>query len=127
MIQLVYASIATTPLTDAELEDLRWQAQRNNLRDEITGIMVTRDDRFLQALEGPQATVENTFLRIIVDPRHHSLTLLSRRSITKREFGDWEMEHCETFADCPDIAARFIPLIERAPDSIREAFLELIG
>ena len=126
MIQLVYASVATRPLTGVEIEALRCQAQRNNLRDELTGIMVTRGDHFLQALEGAQATVENTFLRIIVDPRHHSLTLLSRRSITRREFGDWDMAHCATLANCP-AAAHFMPFINGAPDKVRDAFLEPIG
>lgn len=127
MLQLVYASIATTPLTDAEVDDLREQARSNNRRDEITGIMITKGDRFLQALEGPQSTVENTFLRIVVDPRHHALVLLSRRSIAKREFGDWDMRHCATLADCPENAEQFIALLERAGDNVRAAFAGLIG
>ena len=124
MIQLVYASIAVKPLDDAELAALRVQSSANNRRDEITGIMIARGERFLQALEGPQTTVENTFLRIVVDPRHHSLALLSRRAIGKREYGEWEMQLCESIADCPQAAEHFVPLLEKASDDIRRAFLD---
>lgn len=124
MIQLIYASVATKSLNEAEIEDLRLQSCENNKRDEITGMIITRGDRFLQALEGPQVTVENTFLRIIVDPRHHSLAVLSRRLISRREYGEWEMLHSETIADCASTAGRFTAVLARASDDIRAAFLD---
>lgn len=123
MIQLIYASVATKPLNGMEIENLRRQSFENNQRDEITGMIITRGDRFLQALEGPQATVEDTFLRIIVDPRHHSLVVLSRRLISRREYGEWEMRFCETIADCASAAERFAAVLAQAPDDVRAAFL----
>lgn len=90
MLQLVYVSTARDGW-DRRFDALCAQAGANNLRDEVTGVLLQHEDRFLQVLEGPQATVENTFIRIITDPRHHALALLSRRLLVQRQFGDWPM------------------------------------
>jgi len=47
--------------------------------------------RFLQVLEGPSGAVENTFERIRRDTRHRAQVMLSRRTVGRREFGDWSM------------------------------------
>jgi len=123
VIQLVYVSVAAEQLSESQVIDLRAQAQKNNARDEITGILVTQSGRFMQAIEGPQSTVEDTFLRIIVDPRHHSLALLSRRSIVKREFGEWEMWHCRALKDCPLGIENFTTLLRSASADMQQTFL----
>ena len=90
MLQLIYVSVAQDSW-DGRFDRLCAQAGANNRRDEITGVLIERDGRFLQVLEGPQATVEDTFIRIVTDPRHHALVLLSRRMLMQRQFGDWAM------------------------------------
>lgn len=86
MLQLVYASIPTETWY-GDLRAICEQSACNNIRDEITGVILRESDTFLHVLEGPKASVEDTFLRIIQDPRHHSLQLISRRQLTQREFG----------------------------------------
>lgn len=90
MLQLVYVSFAD-PAWNGDLHALCDQARANNARDEITGILLVHHGSFLQVLEGPMAHVENTFIRIVTDPRHHALALLSRRVLVGREFGEWAM------------------------------------
>lgn len=90
MLQLIYVSVAQNSW-DGRLDQLCAQAGANNRRDEITGVLIERDCRFLQVLEGPQANVEDTFIRIVSDPRHHALVLLSLRMLMQRQFGDWAM------------------------------------
>ncbi len=77
-------------------------------------------------LEGPRATVEDTFLRIIADPRHRALVLLSRREIDRREFGEWSMAR-RTFDEAPDaLSARVAELCRDADASVHGTFQGLI-
>lgn len=101
MLQLIYLS---TPRRswDGRFDLLCAQAAENNARDEITGVLLQHGGTFLQILEGPQVTVEDTFIRIITDPRHHALELLSRRKLTRREFGEWAMAGVEGGHDCAE-------------------------
>lgn len=127
MLQLVYISDASKPLNVDDMGVLCKQARRNNRHNEITGILVSKGDKFLQALEGPKEPVEEAFLRIISDDRHKNLRLLSRRIITKREFGEWELEHFEDPLRCADLIASVARLTTGAPESVRTAFRDFVA
>lgn len=125
MLQLLYISSARRNAL-VDLDQLLEQARFNNAREEITGLLYTDGKRFLQALEGPKTAVEDTFLRIIADPRHHALVLLSRREITRREFGDWSMAR-RSFTEAQDgFSARIAELCRDADPSIQGTFAGLI-
>lgn len=126
MLQLLYTSISSGPLTPKLVDEICKQARRNNGRDEITGILVTKGLRFLQALEGPKSTVEDTFMRLIIDPRHHTVKVLRRRMITRREFGDWEMRHCAEVQDCPDVFSKIDFILEEAPEASKSDFADFV-
>lgn len=89
MLQLVFLSSRTGPLTD--VESIQERSSANNRRDAITGCLIERNGYYFQALEGPKELVENAFLRMIVDDRHREVYLLSRALITCRHFGEWPM------------------------------------
>lgn len=126
MLQLVYISSRRNRNEPIDLDALFAQAQSNNRRDEITGLLYTDGHRFLQALEGAKAAVEDAFLRIIADPRHHSLVLLSRRETARREFGEWSMAR-RSFGDTREIfAERIAALCRDADPSIQGTFTGLI-
>ena len=109
-----------------DIDEVLAKSRANNTRDEVTGLLFTDGHRFLQVLEGPQATVEDTFLRIIADPRHRALVLLSRRAITRREFGDWSMAR-RKFGETPDaLSARIAALCRGADASVHGTFQGLI-
>lgn len=124
MLQLIYVSTAVEKDDDLDVTILCDEASRNNARDEITGVLMLEDRNFLQVLEGPKETVENTFLRIVTDQRHHSLLLLSRTMLTRREFGDWSMATCTSSGEKQEVIARVRRKLEGAPTRIRTAFAE---
>lgn len=119
MLQLIYTS-HVHPDWDRDLKLLCERSTRNNARDEITGILLCKDGKFLQVLEGPRVNVEDAFIRIITDPRHYSLMLLSRRMLTRREFGDWAMLGLEAGAERQAAIERAGRIIE-AQDPVVQA------
>lgn len=91
MIRLVYASHATVPFTEADLDALLESCRRHNVAHGVTGMLLYRDGDFLQALEGEADAVRETFARIERDPRHAGTLVLDESPIEEREFGSWAM------------------------------------
>ena len=90
LLQLTYAS---RPLgfDGAMLAGILIDARRCNARDQITGALICRDDLYLQLLEGPDQAVEAAYDRIRRDDRHIEVRPLTRRRVSDRLFGAWEM------------------------------------
>jgi hypothetical protein len=63
---------------------------RNNRQTAVTGLLLAHQGWFLQALEGPAKAVEETYARILDDPRHRNSTVLSD-GMGRREFPNWNM------------------------------------
>ena len=93
--QLIYVSGATTPLSRREVRSLARVAAERNESLGITGLLLYKDQRFLQILEGDIATVGGLFEVIRNDPRHNGVFVLSRRYIMFRQFPDWSMRLAE--------------------------------
>lgn len=125
MIQLIYLSTVSDEW-DGRLDLLCAQSRENNVRDEITGILIRRGDTFLQVLEGPRATVEDTFIRVVTDPRHHALDLLSRRVLTRREFGEWSMIALTDACEYGDALAQVAQIVADDPQA-RDMLHKRIG
>ena len=103
MLQLVYISTAREPVTPSLVDAILAASRRNNAGAGVTGLLVVGGSRFLQALEGPDQAVLDTYARIRTDPRHGAMVLLSTRTIGQRMFGDWSMA-CETGSEAPRAA-----------------------
>jgi hypothetical protein len=94
LFQLAYVSLSPLPLEETTLSDILEASQRNNARDEITGILMYHDDIFFQVLEGDRSAVEKCYYeRICRDPRHRSLSLMLTDVVKSRTFSDWAMEY----------------------------------
>lgn len=91
MYQLVYISTATATVDRAEVDAILVSSRRNNATSGITGLLLHDGRRFLQALEGPRAAVEQTFRRISADPRHRAIVILSEQDVAAAQFGRWDM------------------------------------
>jgi hypothetical protein len=92
LFQLAYVSLSRLRLDETTLSDILEASQRNNARDEITGILMYHDDIFFQVLEGDRSAVEKCYNeRISRDPRHKSLSLVWTDVIESRTFSDWAM------------------------------------
>ena len=102
---LIYVSIASDELGSEELLDLLRISRENNLRDDITGLLLYKERRFMQLLEGPETAVCATYARITRDARHHDATVLLEGETNERDFVDWTMG----FHDLDDEVARSTP------------------
>jgi len=88
--QLIYAS-RPFGFDDAMLNGILMDARRNNVRHDITGMLISRADIYLQLLEGPPAAVEAAFARIARDHRHLEVKRLYSSADAQRLFPDWAM------------------------------------
>ncbi len=90
---IAYVSHSIWPLGPTLLSDILEVSQRNNARDEITGILKYHDQQFFQILEGEQSVVQLCFERIVRDPRHINVSQILDDSIMSRTFGNWTMSY----------------------------------
>ena len=63
----------------------------NNKRDHITGALICRSDLYLQYLEGPTESINETFNKIKHDDRHVEVKVLKEGVHAKRLFPKWAM------------------------------------
>ena len=73
------------------VESILNSSSRNNFENGITGVLVVTETHFLQVLEGPFEPLNATFDRIVRDPRHEEMQLISFKEIRERTFADWGM------------------------------------
>jgi hypothetical protein len=75
----------------------------------VTGALLFTGSGFAQVLEGPREVVERTFERIIADPRHADVTVLSFTPTERRCFPDWPMGFtAQIAADADDPLAHLL-------------------
>ena len=91
MLQLTYISTAAPDLPKGAVGEILNLSRRNNAPAHVTGLLLYDGRRFLQALEGEAAMVNETYRRIKADPRHRAIVLLSANEVGTRAFGDWAM------------------------------------
>ncbi len=75
----------------AALAEILGQAERNNRRDQITGVIALHGGRFLQAAEGARSDLDRLLERIRRDARHQDVRLLAFGPISERAFPNWAM------------------------------------
>lgn len=91
MQALVYVSVASQLPRPRSIDAIVATANRVNPKLGITGMLLWSDIRFAQLIEGPADSLDLLYGRLLVDPRHHDLKLLSRWDIASRLFPDWAM------------------------------------
>ena len=93
LVQLVYVSKAQNSLNDHDIEDILTLSKVNNEKQAITGLLSFNHRYFLQCIEGSRSTVNDTYQRILNDPRHSDVVILSYEAIDYRYFGGWSMAY----------------------------------
>ena len=94
LFRIVYASRAILPVLakfEATVEEILVQAQPNNAKLGVTGLLLAHQGWFLQALEGPRRNVSQIFGSIGRDLRHAQLELMVGSPAHERLFGRWSM------------------------------------
>ncbi len=98
LIQVVYISRSTFVRSEnfkgiePSVGRILLKSRTNNRRINVTGVLYFGDGCFFQCLEGEPASVDELLLKLEKDSRHHDITVLSRKLIKTRSFGDWEMK-----------------------------------
>ena len=93
LLSVVYSSAATQPFDDEALAELLTSSRRTNHDSHLTGLLLYREGRFLQVLEGPETTVRDRMNIISADPRHDHLRVLIKESREQRQFPVWTMRY----------------------------------
>jgi hypothetical protein len=91
MYYLIYTSQTRHSWDDAALIELLKRSIELNAENEITGMLVFLQDRFIQLLEGTEAQVKSTFGRIVNDKRHEKVRIILQGELEKRIFSGWSM------------------------------------
>ena len=91
--QLIYSSVAASPMSRPALDDLLRRARLKNSRMGITGALLYHDGHFIQALEGKEAIVTTLLARIGEDRRHGAVRVLHASKVPRREFAGWSMAY----------------------------------
>lgn len=93
MYELLYCSMATREMKEADILSILEKAREKNSRLGITGLLVhqKRTNEFLQILEGEKEVVLSLLETIKADKRHKRLNLIHEKEVSERGFKDWNM------------------------------------
>ncbi|MBJ6367826.1 BLUF domain-containing protein [Snuella sedimenti] len=86
---ICYISDSQNFKSEDNLLNLYNKAKTNNLKHNITGILIYKNGNFLQVLEGEQEMVDNTFKRISLDSRHKNIIKVINTTVEQRIFEDY--------------------------------------
>ncbi|WP_310468324.1 BLUF domain-containing protein [Sphingomonas sp.] len=92
MFQIAYFSTAATQQEATVIQRILLTSRKNNLRDDISGLLVAGGNRYLQVIEGPRREMEVLYA-IRADDRHIAVTTLVERTTLKRCFEGWTMAY----------------------------------
>lgn len=91
MIQALYVSKTSQPMSAEQLLSLLMQCRTSNEARGITGMLLYSAGTFLQAIEGEDDVIEDLLGKIVQDPRHEDIKVLSKKAINARQYTDWSM------------------------------------
>nr|WP_184059913.1 BLUF domain-containing protein [Sphingomonas aerophila] len=89
--RVVYISKSRVGSDPTELDAIVARSSALNNVAGVTGMLWSNDACFAQVLEGEHDAVDETMKRILADPRHFDVELVSDRTVTRRLFGEWAM------------------------------------
>jgi hypothetical protein len=92
LCRLIYKSTYENPVTNDFLRSIEDASKKNNVELDVTGILISNRSSFMQVLEGEQKNVNAIYNKILKDPRHTDIELISYDQISQREFADWSMK-----------------------------------
>ena len=92
MYRLIYKSQSVSEVDQEMVKDIIECSWKTNEKSKITGALLATRTHFLQVLEGEFAEVNETFFRIVSDPRHQYIQLISFAPAARRLFEGWTMQ-----------------------------------
>ncbi len=84
--RVIYASeaVGATGVSTLSIAQILGVSDRNNRRDRVSGCLMFHQGHILQALEGERVDLDRLMRRIIDDPRHTGVRILSDMPISGR-------------------------------------------
>jgi hypothetical protein len=79
------------PFSEGDLVELLTQSRENNTLAGITGLLLYKEGKFLQVLEGDDLLVRKLISKIEKDPRHAEVEVLRWEILKERRFPAWSM------------------------------------
>jgi hypothetical protein len=89
--QIVYVSTAVPKLSPLQLDGLLKQAQKNNGKRDVTGLLVYADGSIMQTIEGSPEAISDLVEIISQDPRHRDFKVIADFVSDERTFPNWRM------------------------------------
>jgi hypothetical protein len=108
MYHILYQSYSVGTPSPANLKTMLQQSWANNMRLNITGLLLYGNGNYLQVLEGEEKQVKRLFEIIRNDRRHFSVEMLSGGPIPMRVFHDRPMAFQELANEDFDRLMRYI-------------------
>lgn len=90
--RILYISQVADGVTDAAIKRLVAKAQMNNRRRDLSGVLALGPGLFAQVLEGSPDAIEDMLSRIVADPRHSDVRVVTDALVQERLFDRWSME-----------------------------------
>ncbi len=88
---VIYISTSSQPISKGVLNEILKSSRKNNSDLNVTGLLLYFDSTFIQALEGPEESIDIIFSNIKKDKRHKNVTVIHEEPITMRDFSNWSM------------------------------------
>jgi hypothetical protein len=84
--RVIYASeaVGVTGVSTLSIAQILGESERNNRRDHVTGCVMFHEGHILQVLEGTRVDLNRLMGRILADPRHSGVRVLSDSPIASR-------------------------------------------
>ena len=92
MRQMIYTSVATNQMDQADVFSIVQKSVDNNMARGITGFLIYSDNRFCQLIEGEEADLRGLLRTLASDPRHKNIDILVDEPISGRRFARWRMQ-----------------------------------
>ncbi len=87
---ICYISDSRINKSITDFNNLIRTAKTNNAKNNITGILVYKNNNFLQVFEGAPETVDTIFDKIRMDQRHQNIFKIIDTSIDQRIFEEYK-------------------------------------
>lgn len=107
LFALMYSSETSATPDEALLNSILERARAKNLKLGITGILLYRQGRYFQYLEGSEEAVKNLYDEICADERHKNVKLLFQTMVEARRFSEWSMGYEKLRASNEPLPAGF--------------------
>ncbi|MCA0132432.1 BLUF domain-containing protein [Winogradskyella alexanderae] len=97
MKAICYISNFARDLNKHQISELIETVNCNNIRENITGILIIRNKQFFQILEGENRVINQMYKKIRSDKRHSTIIKLLDITIDGRIFSDYNSGKFEVF------------------------------